>query len=439
MMGRKRTMKMKFLSIIMVALLAFAMLPGFVAAEDPVDLDVLYIKIDGEEHSVYDDVTEHVLEVRRGEVLPIRVRVAANSDINDAQIIATISGYRYSQFESDKVLQQTRTFDLEAGREKSVDMELQIPVNMENDEDDAVPTKLRIFVTDRADIAKVFEYNLDVQGVEREEAILIKEAYLNPSNEVLAGRALSALVKVENVGDYDLDSVTLIASVPQLNIKDTETLDDLDAGEKATFEEIILRFPKDTQAGKYTVEYEIKFDDYYSVTETDVVWVTEVATEQEEETEQSFISVPSSQTITSEAGAVYPIMINNAGKDANSYVISVQGIDSWGSARVDPSATVIVQPGKSETVFLYVAANEDAPVGNNVFQLSIESDNMVKQVPLTAVIAQEASKDWDGLKKALEIGLIILVIILILIGLIVGFNKLRGSDNDEDEDAKTYY
>ena len=431
-------MKVKFLSIMMVALLAFAMLPGFVAAEDPVDLEILYIKIDGETHNVYDDLTEHVLEVRRGETLPIRVRVAANADVDDVQIIATISGYEYSEFETDKVLQQTRTFDMKAGREKSIDMELQIPVKMDNDEAGDIPTKLRIFVTDRADLVKVFEYNLDIQGVEREEAILIKEAYLNPSDEVMAGRALSALVKVENVGDNDLDSVTLIVSVPELRIQDTETLDELDAGEKATFEETILRFPKATEAGIYTVEYKVKFNDYYSVVETDTVEVLADGSEAEED-DKSFITVPSTQTIAGDAGAVYPITINNAGKNANSYMIDVQGVDGWGTARVDPSATVIVQPGNSETVFLYVAANDDAQAGNKVFQLSIESDDMVKQVPLTAVISADDVKEWDGLKRTLEIGLIILVIILILIGLVVGFNKLRGSDDDDDEDAKTYY
>ncbi len=437
-------MKIKFLSILVVVLLAVAMLPSFVAAENPVDLNVLYIKIDGEVHNVYNDVTENVLQVRRGETLPIRVRIAADSDVKDAQIVATISGYQYSQFETNKVLQQTKTFDLEAGREENVDMSLQIPVDMKNDATGAVPTKLRIFVTDRADLVKVFEYNLDVQGVEREHAVVIKEAYLNPSNEVLAGRALSALVKVENVGDYDLDDATLIVSVPKLHIQDTETLDSLDAGEKATFEETVLRFPASTIPGTYTIQYKVTFDNYYSVVKTDTVEVKADPCADgcaAKDNDKSFITVPSTQNIAGDSGAVYPIMINNAGKSAKSYMISVQGVDGWGTARVDPSASVIVQPGESQTVFLYVNANDDVQAGSKVFQLSIVSDNMSKQVPLTAVVSQGNTnvKEWDGLKKTLEIGLIILVIILILIGLVVGFNKLRGSGDDDDEDAKTYY
>jgi uncharacterized membrane protein len=435
-------MKVKFLSVLMVALLAFAMLPGFAAADDPVGLDVLYLRIDGEMHNTYDDMTENVLEVRRGQSLPIRVRVLANTDVDEVQITAGIYGYKYSQFEAEKVFQTTGTFDMQAGREKSVDLDLEIPVNMRSDAYGETPTKLRIFVTDRNNLAKVFEYNLDVRGVETENALAIKEAYLNPSHEVLAGRALSALVKVENVGDHDLDSVTLMVSVPELNVKDVETLDELEAGKKATFEETILRFPSNAQPGIYTVEFKVKYDEYYSVVKTSSVEVLAdpCADDCETETaEQSFVTVPGSQNVVAGQSAVYPVMINNAGKNAKTYVLSVQGVDGWATARVDPSATVIVQAGKTETVFVYVQADEEVVAGSKVFQLSIQSDDMAKQVPLTAVVSEAPTQSWDGLKKTLEVGLIILVIILILIGLVVGINKLRGSDDDDDEDAKTYY
>jgi uncharacterized membrane protein len=116
------------------------------------------------------------------------------------------------------------------------------------------------------------------------------------------------------------------------------------------------------------------------------------------------------------------------------------GVDAWGTARIDPSATVIVPAQDSTTVFLYISANDGVQAGEKFFQVSITSDGVTETVPLTAIVAEDAQEEesWDGLKRTLEIGLIILVIILILIGLIVGFNKLRGSD-DDDEDAKTYY
>ena len=39
----------------------------------------------------------------------------------------------------------------------------------------------------------------------------------------------------------------------------------------------------------------------------------------------------------------------------------------------------------------------------------------------------------DKVKKGLEVALVVLVVLLVVIGLIIGFNRLKG---DEDEDGK---
>ena len=429
-------------SFIMVVLT----LSTFLVVATPVlannNLQVDYLKIDGEVQDPYSPDGLY-LEVNRGQDLPIRLKIfAENFDVTDVQISAGLYGYEYSQYELSKVFDMSKTFDLEAARTRSVDLNLEIPVNMDSNN-----LLLRIFVADRNSLSYTIEYKLDVVGVENENAVVIKEAYLSPSNEVMAGRALSALVKIENVGQEDLDDVTLIVSVPALNIRDTETLDILAYEEKETFEKIILRFPKDAAAGDYLVEYTVKFDEYESVTEPGVVTVLPCedaacgAVEAPTDIGKTLITVPNKQIVTiGTTGAVYPILINNMADSAKAYTIQVQGVDLWGSARMDPGATVIVPAKNSQTVFLYLQANEDAQAGEKYFKISIASDSDVKDIPLTATVQEGTdSASWSSLKKVLEIGLIILVIILIIIGLIVGFNKLRGSDGDDDEDAKTYY
>lgn len=429
----------KIVNFSIVALILLSLVPVAVLADPVVGLDISYLKIDGEEHPTYDDASNDVLEVRRGQTLPIRLKVKALEDVEDVQVTAGIYGYRYSQYEQEKVFDTSKTFNLEKDRTRTVDLELQIPVKMESND-----AKLRIFVADRNSLSYTFEYDLDVQGVERENAVDIKEAYLSPSNEVLPGRALSALVKIENVGDDDLnDGVTLVVSVPELNIKDTETLDQLDADEDETFEKIILRFPSDTTPGKYEVDYTVKFDEFETVTQSDFVTVLEAEDAKTQNEQRTVLTVPDAQNVVKGAsGAVYPIMISNMGSNAQSYTITVSGLESWGAARVDPSATVIVPAENSGTVFLYVNANDNAAPGEKFFKVTIAGADESKEIPLTAYVQEGDNKgasDWSGVKKALEIGLIILVIILIIIGLIVGFNKLRGSDDDDDDDAKTYY
>jgi flagellar basal body-associated protein FliL len=48
-----------------------------------------------------------------------------------------------------------------------------------------------------------------------------------------------------------------------------------------------------------------------------------------------------------------------------------------------------------------------------------------------------AGKETGSLKNGLEIALIVLVVILIIVALIVGFTRLKKSDEEEGE--QTYY
>lgn len=416
----------------MVALLALTIVPmSLVSATS--DLQVDYLKIDGEQVDPYDQ-SNYVLEVSRGEELPIRVRVVALADVEDVQVTAGIFGYQYSQYETESVIQTSNVFDLEADRTRSVDLDLEIPMNMDRED-----YKLRIFVTDRNSVSYTMEYSLDVQGVAAENAVVIKEAYLSPANEVLPGRALSALVKVENVGDHDLDSVTLSVDVPALNIRDTETLDELEADEAETFEKIILRFPSDAAAGNYDIVYTVKFDEYETTTYTGTVTVLGDA--QANSAEETHVTIPTSQAVEVKGnGAVYPITIANDADSAKTYAIAVSGMDAWGTYRIDPSASVVVPAHSTATAYMYVTADDEATVGEKYFQLTINDGTESKNIPLTAsVVEADGASSWDGLKKVLEIGLIVLVIVLIIVGLVVGFNKLKGSDDDEDDEDKTYY
>ncbi|MFP4118526.1 MAG: hypothetical protein ACLFTH_00550 [Candidatus Woesearchaeota archaeon] len=429
-------MNKKPISVFALVLLLFSLVTvGSVAAQDQVDLEVEYLRIDGEMHDPYDE-TDQVLEVDRGQKLPIKVKLEALSDVEDVQVSAKIAGYEYSQYEQDKIFQMSDTFDLKEGRVDYEELELEVPVKIDTDD-----IKLRIYVENKNGNTYVKEYNLDIVGVEEEGAVMIKETSLSPSDTVMAGRALSGLVVVENVGRKDLDDVTLIASVPALGIRDAETLDEFEVDDVEAFEKILLRFPDDAKPDEYRVDYTVKFDEYESTTVSDMVTVTESDDDEDEDEEgKTTVSVPSSRDVVrGQTGAVYPVTISNSGSSAKTFDLSVSDVDKWGSVNIDPSETLVAQPGESATAYLYVSADEEAELGDKSFTLTVSGDDEQKTIPLSALVTGDDASSWDGVTRALEIGLIVLVIILILIGLIVGFNKLRGSRDDEDDDAKTYY
>ena len=91
--------------------------------------------------------------------------------------------------------------------------------------------------------------------------------------------------------------------------------------------------------------------------------------------------------------------------------------------------------------YVYANANADAPVGEQMFAVTVKSnEKILKQVVLKAnVAAQPTVTGFGNLKKALEIGLVFLVVLLVILGLIIGFNKLRGSEEEGKEESGTYY
>ncbi|MFW5865591.1 MAG: PKD domain-containing protein [Nanoarchaeota archaeon] len=399
-----------------------------------VGLEVEYIRIDGEKHDPYDQ-TNQVLSVKRGQKLPIKVKVVAHSDIEDVQISSKIAGYQYSQYEQDKIFHMTDTFDLDKNRWETREMELEVPLKVATGD-----VKLRIYVEDKNSNGYVKEYNLDIDGVDERNAVQITDAYLSPSNEVLPGRAVSALVKVHNLGDKPLDDVTLRVEVPSLNIQDTETLDELDVDEKETFERTILRFPKDTQPGDYVVVYTVEFDEYEKTTFSDTVTILDgggVLTEG-----KSVIEVPGSKQITiGSDGAIYPISITNNGRSSKTYQLSATQINSWGSYRFDPSSLLVVEAGESRTVYLHVSADDGLEQGVKEFQLDVDMDDELKQIPLSAALINPSGSSTNSSSDVNDLLFIILsVIVLGTILAAIGYGLYKayytpedGLDDDDEE------
>ncbi|MFH1506044.1 MAG: hypothetical protein ABIE94_03565, partial [archaeon] len=133
------------------------------------------------------------------------------------------------------------------------------------------------------------------------------------------------------------------------------------------------------------------------------------------------------------------ITVGNTGTKTKSYTFTTSGVDALGDVRMDPSSVVLVDAGKTETVYLYLDVDKKAAEGKSVFVVNVlSSDGESKQIPLTVSVSGKVAGESTSLLKGLQIGLIVLVIILIIIGLIIGFNKLRKEEEPEDE-TQTYY
>ncbi len=420
---------MKVLKLILVLVMTM-LITSMVSA---VDLGLTSLKINGEEFGDAASNPSNSLEVKRGEDLTIKLRVRATADVSDVQIEADIYGYRYAHREADSVSDVTKTFDLAENVTSFKTLELKVPSNIDKEH-----FYLRVRVADRYSTSYEQVYDLFVSGVDAEDAVIIKDYSFSPSNVVAAGRAFTTTVRVQNIGDDTLDDVKVTVEIPELNVKDSEYLDELSADEKETLDEFLLRIPDCAAPGVYEVEITAEFDEYESSSETASLTIVDGDTcgVTASGTGRTVVSVPENQDVAQGTDAVYPLMITNQGSTAKTYAVTLSGLGAWGSARMEPSSVTVVEAGETSTIYLYVSANDDANSGTNGFKATISSDGESKDVALTANVV--ADNSGMGSLQGLEIALVVLVIILIIIGLIIGFSKLRNND-DDDEGSQTYY
>jgi uncharacterized membrane protein len=420
-------MKTKMFAMLFALLVLCA---GFVSA---VNLEITDLEVNG--RTVLDTSSTTITrDYERGDELELYVCVEALADVQDAQIYADISGYDYTNDEYDKVHDSTDTFDLNANHRDCFDLSLEVPTKIDKDY-----FKLRIRAEDRNG-ATVFEtYQLYLKGIDRRSSIEIKDFSLDPS-EVIAGRAFTGKIKVHNLWDDTVEDLKVTMSVPELNIKVSEYMEEIDPDKSKTFEELLLRVPECAKAGDYDVVITVEYDEFretetmgqITVLKSETCGASTGATSTEGRT---LVTVPSMQELSQGTSVVYPVVLNNNGLTAQTYTISVSGVSTWGTSRIDPSSVVVVPAGQSKTVYLYVGANTNAELGDKAFTLTVDSGSEARTVPLIAKITKSSTSDMSSLKNALEVGLIVLVVILIIVGLVLGFNKMK----DNKQESEPYY
>jgi len=407
------------------------------------DLNVTFDSIEIDDKEIIGDNPVSVAGLEKDDTIEVDVQFTANDDTS-VEIEVELSG----DGKKDKVSDSTDEFNVNDGTTYTKTLELELPQRMDQDR------QYQIRVTISNKYGSVIEIGtLDISG--SDHSVQIRDIVLSPENEVKAGRALLATARIKNRGTQQEEDVKVKVSIPALGISasdyidelDEEDCDDEDCDDSTTSEELYMRIPDCAEPGEYTVKVCVEYDDgdeeacetaKISVVESDSCALPDV--DSSASTGKTIITIgPETQDIAKGASVIYPVTIANEGSAAKVYSIVTEAAD-WAEFTTTPSNVLVVGPGESKAAFVSVKANSAAS-GLQVFSVTIKSgETVLKQVPLRANITGAAAASSLGkIKKALEIGLVILVVLLVLLGLIIGFNKLRGSEEEEGEDEKTYY
>jgi hypothetical protein len=396
-------------------------------------IEIEQVRINGDVAGVGDD-----LYVERGDDLRIRVVLQANDDVRGAYLGAYLSGYRYAHFEPSMVMDHTNTFNLPDGNKRAFDLNLRIPVDMQQKD-----AKLRLILFDEnSDSIVTYNYQLSIYGADERTAVQIRNFFISPSETVEAGRALSFKVQVRNYGNYDLDGLTVRVAIPELNIQTFETIDRLRQEETQSFESLLLRIPQGARAQDYEVIATVEFDRFQAASVRRTISVTQAETMTPGEDRKSVITMPENvQVVAGTQGSLFPILIENQGASSQTYVLSVSGHEGWATANFEPSSAFVVRGGQSQTAYLRLRAQDGVSAGDRMLTVTVRAGEEVKESNILASVVvtengNDNDRDWTT-RQVLEWALIILIIVLIVLGLIVVFRKMR--KNNDDEDDQTYY
>ncbi len=440
---------LSLMAIFVISLLSVSMVSAQYA---PGELDVLEVEINHIEATTLTQADVETLQtanqdgidftgavvVEEGENLEIEVLIESRTDARDIEVSAELRGYEYGDYED--LTDRSHLFDLNGygvngAAQKKVRLNIDLPNRLEDDR-----YFLRIDVEDRASARITYYVALQVEPTRH--GIEIADVVFSPGNTIQAGRALLTSVLLENYGDKEQDDVKVSVEIPELGLIATEVVDEVETdrdpstgGSNVDYEdvpELYLGIPATAQAGEYAVKVSARYDDLREVvTKTYTIRVADNPLYGSSSDKLILAVGPESQAVAAGQTARYGVALTNEGRTSKAYTISAVTGD-WANAQV-AEKLVVLEAGKSKVVDINVDVANNAVAGTHAVSVAVASGNEVLQTVTLNADVVAGSNNVD-LRNGLEIALIVLVVLLVIIGLIVGFSRLRRSEDDE-----TYY
>lgn len=254
-------MKARTIGNLMIFLVLGIVLTGIASAQIPVNLDKVWVEgvelIPG---------TVTTLNIERGQDIDVDFKATANGTAKDVQIKASIRGYEYEDHESTSDV--THVFDVKPNVTYRKSLELEAPDRMDEDF-----YKLRVTIMDRHHDEHSYSFNLKISP-ERHQ-IQIKDILFSPESGARGGKYFQAKLRIKNNGAKDEESVKVSVSIPDLGISGSAYVDNIEAGDTESSEEIWLAIPECAEPDFYQVVVKATYDEgYETVTRSKIFTVT---------------------------------------------------------------------------------------------------------------------------------------------------------------------
>ena len=363
------------------------------------------------------------LSVIAGDTLPVQVTYQLGENASDVVVEVELS-YGHGK----KIEASTDPVDVLEGVTYKKNLELTLKDDLETSAS-GEEYNLEVRLKDgRGHTLESENYDLTVQ---RKNDLLEIQKVMVPS-VLEAGKPAKMTVVVKNVGSDNQDDVYVKISSPELGISleeragDIKAMDDDEDKDVATID-LPLRLSSNALEGTYTLKVQA-YNDNVNVVTTKTVAVSGVK-KAADSTE--VVPVADSMNLKQGSTGLYQLHLLNLGNAAQTYSVSVEGLDGWATYQVNP-LSVKLNPDASQLVDLALSVSDKALAGEHAFTVKVASDGKeVRSLTLAANVKKSVFQ-----VDAMLISVVVLAIILVALVLVLV--KTRKAD-EETEVEESYY
>ena len=348
------------------------------------------------------DITEDDEDFYPGDKIEIEVEVEndADDEIEDITVEAilydTTDGKRLDIIKSEE-------FDLDEDEDDTVELILEIPEDIDTDNDLIVFVSTYEDGNDNEQCDWEYEDGLDFKR--RKHDVNIEKILISPST-VKAGKTVDVKVDVENVGDRDEEDVYVKVKNGELSVDKRSELFDVDSYEKGDDDEysvtITFTVPEDAEEDNYDLEIQV-YDDDNEIYPSGTKFVTLFV----EGTGQSSTTTPTptGSVIISTEGAPeeveqgisfsIPVKLANTADETKEYTITVSNTGDWAEATSEIEAFLTAE--QSSIYYITIMPKADAAGGKHSATINIkEGTALIATKTLSFTIPETTSPITGG-------------------------------------------
>jgi hypothetical protein len=373
------------------------------------------IKINGE------SIDNDELSVMNGESLEVKLRFTANENFDDARIMIFMEGYEHSP-----IVDSTDIFAVKSGKTYFKTLTVNLPADMNSEK----TYKLRIVGANDLSGITYKEYNVYVDTQRHRVDIL--DLITTPASGVEPGQNIIANVRMKNRGQKSEDSVKVSISIPELGIKESSYVSNLNKDEVATSDDMLVYIPESAKAGEYEVLVTLSYNDGYvsSVSK----YSLNVLSPKIVEEKNLIVNFNDNLELKSGEEKTFDIIIANPNSDSKP--ISVAALDnSWADVEVTPSLAMV--KGGEDATFKVKVTPKSAVEGEKQLNLVVkEGASIISDFKVSTYVeksTEDTSINW------VNVALVVLLVIAIIILLSLVITIAKRNKGDDEEVTEEYY